>query len=110
MDALFEPACTTDQTEVYVKHLPLNFNMSAAARFVFPQVFQTFACDDYHEIKKRYLRADGRIDCDTPKHTAFMLYAAVMICLCEFGGMSKHPSVGCNTVTVKLVDLFKIRI
>ena len=47
------------------------------------QVFQTFACDDYHEIGKRYLRADSRIECDTTKHMAYRVYAGVMVALCK---------------------------
>lgn len=47
------------------------------------QVFQTFACDSYAEINKHYLRADGRIECKTATHTAYMVYAAIMIALCE---------------------------
>ena len=50
-------------------------------------MFQTFACDDYPEIDKRYLRADGRIECDTPTHTGYMVYAGFMIALCEFCDM-----------------------
>ncbi|CAN0551355.1 unnamed protein product, partial [Laminaria digitata] len=46
-----------------------------------PQVFQTFACEDFPEIGKSYLRADGRIECDTPEHKKYRIYAAVMIFL-----------------------------
>lgn len=49
-----------------------------------PQVFQTFACDHYAEIDEHHLRADGRIDCDTAKHTGYKVYAGFMIALCEF--------------------------
>lgn len=52
--------------------------------FAIPQVFQTFSCEDYEEIGRSYLHADARIECDTPKHTMYMRYAAVMIVLCEF--------------------------
>ncbi|CAM9489387.1 unnamed protein product [Laminaria digitata] len=48
-------------------------------------VFQTFACDDYPEIDKSYLRADGRIECDTAKHTGYMVYAGFMIALYPVG-------------------------
>ena len=51
--------------------------------FVSPQVFQTFECEDYPEIGTRYLRADRRIECNSPRHTGYMVYAAVMIFLCE---------------------------
>lgn len=47
------------------------------------QVFQTFACEDFPEIGRRYLRADFRIECDTTKHEAYKVYAAIMICICE---------------------------
>ena len=58
------------------------------------QVFQTFACDDYPEIGTRYLRADGRIECDTPKHTGYMVYAGIMIALCELCEiMTYNPDV-----------------
>ena len=30
------------------------------------------------------VRADGRIECDTAKHTGYMVYAGFMIALCEF--------------------------
>ncbi|CAM9117899.1 unnamed protein product, partial [Laminaria digitata] len=48
-------------------------------------VFQTFACDHYPEFEKRYLRTDGRIECDTRTHTAYMVYAGIMIALYPFG-------------------------
>lgn len=47
------------------------------------QVFQTFACEDYPELSKRYLKADSRIECDTITHSGYEMYAAIMICLCE---------------------------
>ena len=47
------------------------------------QVFQTFACDDYYEINEHRLRADGRIECYTATHKAYMVYAGIMVCLCE---------------------------
>lgn len=49
----------------------------------FWQVFQTFACEDYPEINKSYLRADSRIECGTSTHTAYKIYAAIMIFICE---------------------------
>ncbi|CAN0138387.1 unnamed protein product, partial [Pylaiella littoralis] len=48
-------------------------------------VFQAFACENFPEIGKRYLRADFRIDCDTPKHESYKIYAAVMICVYPLG-------------------------
>lgn len=47
------------------------------------QVFQTFACIKLEEIGKRYLKADLRIDCDTPEHKAYEVYASIMIFVCE---------------------------
>lgn len=47
------------------------------------QVLQTFACESLDEIGKSYLRADFRIECDTPKHKAYKIYAWVMVCICE---------------------------
>lgn len=47
------------------------------------QIFQTFACEDLIEIGKSYLRADLRIECETSQHTAYKVYAAVMIVICE---------------------------
>ncbi|CBJ26637.1 adhesin-like protein [Ectocarpus siliculosus] len=44
-------------------------------------VFQAFACEDFPEIGKSFLRADFRIECDTPKHDNYKIYAAVMICI-----------------------------
>lgn len=47
------------------------------------QVFQTFACESLPEVGKSYLRADFRIECGTPRHKAYKIYAGVMILLCE---------------------------
>ena len=47
-------------------------------------MIQAFACENYPEIGKRYLRADFSIECDTPTHEAFKIYAGVMICVCEW--------------------------
>ncbi|CAN0485487.1 unnamed protein product, partial [Ectocarpus sp. 12 AP-2014] len=48
-------------------------------------VFQAFACEDFPEIGKSFLRADFRIECDTPKHDNYKIYAAVMICIYPLG-------------------------
>ncbi|CAN0330304.1 unnamed protein product [Ascophyllum nodosum] len=48
-------------------------------------IFQTFACEDLEDIDKIYLRADFRIECDTPKHTAYKIYAAIMIFVYPLG-------------------------
>ncbi|CAB1100084.1 unnamed protein product [Ectocarpus sp. CCAP 1310/34] len=48
-------------------------------------VFQAFACEDFPEIGKSFLRADFRIECDKPKHYTYKIYAAVMICIYPLG-------------------------
>lgn len=58
---------------------------SSASSFV----FQTFACDrlDDEELEngRDYLRADYRIDCDSPRHKAFKVYAGFMILVYPVG-------------------------
>eukprot|EP00904_Undaria_pinnatifida_P010819 jgi/Undpi1/6868/HiC_scaffold_21.g09344.m1 len=54
-------------------------------------VFQAFACDYYEEMEKSFLRVDGRIVCYTATHTAYRVYAGIMICLYPFG----IPAVFC---------------
>lgn len=51
--------------------------------FISPQVFQTFACEKLTEIGQSFLRADLRIVCENPQHTAYKVYAGIMICVCE---------------------------
>ena len=41
-------------------------------------VFRAFACDSLDD-GRIYLRSDYRIDCDSPKHKAFQIYAAFML-------------------------------
>ena len=48
-----------------------------------PQVFQTFACRSLGEIDKSYLRADFRIECNTPEYEIYWIYAVIMVCVCE---------------------------
>lgn len=61
-----------------IPHNPVN------SLFFMPhQVFQTFACTNMEEIGKRYLKADLRIDCDTPEHRAYEIYARIMFFICE---------------------------
>ncbi|CAM9462085.1 unnamed protein product, partial [Ectocarpus sp. 12 AP-2014] len=48
-------------------------------------VFQAFACEDFPEIGKSFLRADFRIECDTPMHDNYKIYAAVMISIYPLG-------------------------
>ncbi|CAM9147480.1 unnamed protein product, partial [Ectocarpus fasciculatus] len=47
-------------------------------------LFQAFACEELDD-RKNYLRADYRIECDSPKHGAFQVYAGVMIVLYTVG-------------------------
>ena len=47
-------------------------------------VFQMFACDDLDD-DKIYLRADYRLECDSPKHRALQVYAGLMILLYPVG-------------------------
>ena len=47
-------------------------------------VFQTFACEDLDD-GKRYFRADFTIECDSPKHRAFQVYAGLMIMIYPIG-------------------------
>ncbi|KAG5187182.1 hypothetical protein JKP88DRAFT_254102 [Tribonema minus] len=48
-------------------------------------VLQTFSCDDFPLIGKSYLRADYSIQCNTPKHTAYQVYAGVMVLVYPLG-------------------------
>ena len=47
-------------------------------------VFQMFACDDLDD-EKSYLRADYRLECNSPKHKALQVYAGLMILLYPVG-------------------------
>jgi hypothetical protein len=48
-------------------------------------VFQTFSCDYLEDTKQSWLRANYSISCDTDKHTAYKIYAAVMIVVYPIG-------------------------
>eukprot|EP00611_Tribonema_gayanum_P026107 TRINITY_DN611_c0_g2_i4.p1 TRINITY_DN611_c0_g2~~TRINITY_DN611_c0_g2_i4.p1 ORF type:complete len:798 (+),score=114.47 TRINITY_DN611_c0_g2_i4:65-2458(+) len=48
-------------------------------------VFQTFACDELTYIGKSYLRADYSIECYTPEHTAYRIFAGVMVLVYPIG-------------------------
>jgi hypothetical protein len=48
-------------------------------------VFQTFSCDYLEVTEESWLRADYSISCDTGKHTAYKIYAAVMIAVYPIG-------------------------
>lgn len=67
------------------------------------QVFQAFACEDFDEIGKSYLRADFRIECDTAKHKAYKIYAAVMICICEESNVVGYPLLACEIYAAIMV-------
>ena len=47
-------------------------------------VFRAFACESLDDGKK-YLRSDYRIECDSPKHRAFQIYAGFMIAVYPLG-------------------------
>ena len=47
-------------------------------------VFRAFACDSLDDGNV-YLRSDCRIECNSPKHTAFQVYAGLMIALYPVG-------------------------
>ena len=47
-------------------------------------VFQAFACEDMDD-GKTFLRADYRIECDSPEHRAFQVYAGIMILVYPVG-------------------------
>lgn len=47
-------------------------------------LFQTFACEHLDD-GKNYVRADYRIECDSPRHEAFKIYAGFMIVVYSVG-------------------------
>ncbi|CAN0239800.1 unnamed protein product, partial [Hapterophycus canaliculatus] len=47
-------------------------------------LFKTFACEEL-DNGNHYLRADYRIECDSPKHEAFKAYAGIMIVMYTIG-------------------------
>lgn len=47
-------------------------------------LFKTFACEELHD-GTNYLRADYRIECDSPKHRGFQVYAGFMTLLYTVG-------------------------
>ena len=55
-------------------------------------VFQMFACDDLDDDKS-YLRADYRLECDSPKHRTLQVYAGLMILLYPLGIPSLYAFV-----------------
>lgn len=50
----------------------------------FAQIFQTFNCQKLREVEASYLRADFSLECYTPEHQAYMVYAGFFIFICEF--------------------------
>lgn len=42
-------------------------------------IFRTFPCDNKAVDGKKFLRADYRVLCDTPKHTIYKIYAGLMM-------------------------------
>jgi hypothetical protein len=48
-------------------------------------VFQTFACDYLEDTKENWPRADYSISCNTDKHTAYKMYAIIMILVYPIG-------------------------
>ena len=72
-------------------------------------MFQTFSCDHYPEIDEHRLRADGRIECRTATHKAYMVYAGIMVCLCELKTNKPFPDQnGYNEDTFH--NIFHLRI
>lgn len=55
-------------------------------------LFQTFACEKLDD-GNIYLRADYRIQCDSPKHEAFTVYAGFMTVLYAFGIPALYTSL-----------------
>ena len=47
-------------------------------------IFQTFVCDSLDD-GMAYLRADYSITCGTERHTAYLVYASVMVCVYPVG-------------------------
>ncbi|CAM9834064.1 unnamed protein product, partial [Sphacelaria rigidula] len=47
-------------------------------------LFQMFSCEDLDD-GKNYLRADYRIECDSPRHVSLQIYAAFMIAVYTAG-------------------------
>jgi hypothetical protein len=46
---------------------------------------QTFACDDIPGTSESYRRADYSMQCCTAEHTAYRIFAGVMICVYPLG-------------------------
>lgn len=83
---------------------PVDTNISGSRRFqVFTSassmVFNTFPCDDFVVDGESYLIADYSIACDTPLHSFFQAYAAVMVLVsrhlpCCVVGLLRLPPPG----------------
>lgn len=48
------------------------------------KIFQAFACDELDE-EGAYLRADYSLSCMTPRHSAYEVYALIMVCVYPVG-------------------------
>ena len=48
-------------------------------------LFKTFQCDRYGDDSKFYLVEDHQVDCNSPKHKFYELYAALMMIVYPFG-------------------------
>ncbi|KAG5183506.1 hypothetical protein JKP88DRAFT_262991 [Tribonema minus] len=48
-------------------------------------VFETFACDELQYVGSSYLRVDYSIECYTPEHTAYRIFAGVMLLFYPIG-------------------------
>ena len=55
-------------------------------------IFQMFACDDLADGRK-YLRADYRVECDSPNHVPFQIYAGLMMLLYTVGIPTMYTSL-----------------
>eukprot|EP00953_Heterococcus_sp_UTEX-ZZ885_P041481 21161-Heterococcus_DN1.PRE.3 len=81
MSWLLSAGCVL-RVSFYVKLLTATIAPECAISTV---VFQTFSCDYLEDTKESWLRADYSVSCDTDKHTAYKVYAAVMIAVYPIG-------------------------
>ena len=49
------------------------------------KIFNTFSCQEFDTGYGRYLKVDLSIDCDSPEHQRFQIFAAVMIVIYPIG-------------------------
>ena len=75
----------TDLSNVRQKHVSMALLVTFLVySSVSSVVFQTFTCEGLDD-GKRYLRADYTIECDSPKHRAFQIYASLMMLVYPLG-------------------------